>query len=43
LLGAGTVERPQLGVFDVAAEILFDLGLAAERLGWLIAIEPDVL
>lgn len=43
LLGAGTVERPHRCVFDIPAEIFNNLCLATQALGWLIAIQPDVL
>ncbi len=42
LFGAASVEAPNLRVFQLATEIVFDLGLAAKRLGRLIAIQPDV-
>jgi len=43
LLGTRTVEAPVLGVFDLTAEVAYDLGFAAKGLRRLITIQPDVL
>ena len=43
LLGRTAIEGPHGGVFEIARKIFNHLGFAAQALGGLVAVEPDVL